>query len=126
MEGIRPKLLVVEDDTIMGMEMKEILESFGYDVIDVCDQAEKAVISAQRAGPDAVLMDIRLKGDTDGIEAAERMRVFSAVPIVFLTGYKDNATVERAAKIMNSLYLTKPVDFDDLRLKLSGFLSKKV
>jgi len=122
----KARFIIVEDDSIMGMEMTDIIESFGYEVLDVVDSGAAAIKSVKRYEPDMILMDIRLKGDMDGIEASRQIRSFTQKPITFITGYKDNGTVQRAAMISNSVFLTKPVDFDQLRISLQQNLSNSI
>ena len=122
----KARFIIVEDDSIMGMEMTDIIESFGYEVLDVVDSGAAAIKSVKRYEPDMILMDIRLKGDMDGIETSRQIRSFTQVPITFITGYKDNSTFQRAAMISNSVFLTKPVDFDQLRIALQQNLSNSI
>ena len=107
-------VMIVEDDFIMGLEVGEFMESLGIEVRKVTSTGEEAVENARLLEPELVLMDIRLKGKMNGIEAADRIRGFSIVPIIFLTGYKDNHTREAAEKIKNSYFVTKPFSPDDL------------
>jgi DNA-binding response OmpR family regulator len=103
-------LLIVEDDLVMGMELREFLEE-EYEVVSpIPSTGEEAVEAVRTKKPDLVLMDIKLKGDIDGIEASRRIRQFSDIPIIFLTGFKNESNVNRAAQISNSRFLTKPFD----------------
>ena len=90
------KILVVEDEIIVGMEIKDRLERLGYSVIDTVSSGEEAVKRAEETSPDLVLMDIRLKGDMDGIEAAKRIRHRFNIPVIYLTAYADDETIKRA------------------------------
>ena len=110
----KAKMLVIEDDSIMGMEMKEVLEGFGYEVSDIVSSGEAAIKAVKLYRPDLVLMDIRLKGDMSGIEAARKMRAFTAAPITFLTGYRNDGTIREVKDIPGTYLLTKPIDFDKL------------
>jgi CheY-like chemotaxis protein len=123
MAAKKSKLLVVEDDSIMGIELKEVLEAFGYQVLDIVSSGEEAVKAAQKYSPDLVLMDIRLKGNINGIEATRKIREFSDVPVTFLTGYKSDGIVQEVAAIPGTVMLTKPVDFDRLKNSLKKTLS---
>ena len=114
-------ILIVEDDVIMGMQMHELLENFGYEIAEIVSSGESAIKAAQLNKPDLVFMDIRLKGSMDGIEAAKNIRFFSQVPILFLTGYKNIDTAEQIKAIRNSFLVTKPFDPDDL-----GSMLKKI
>jgi CheY-like chemotaxis protein len=119
----KAKMLVIEDDSIMGMEMKEVLEGFGYEVTDIVSSGDAAVKAVKSSRPDLVLMDIRLKGDMSGIEAARRMRAFTSAPITFLTGYRSEGVSKQVQEISGTYLLTKPVDFDKLNITLQAALS---
>jgi CheY-like chemotaxis protein len=116
------RLLIVEDDIIIGTEMQGALESFGYVVLDIVDRGENVVAVVKEQNPDLVLMDIRLKGFMSGLDAASQIRGFSSVPIVFVTGYKDDTTVRLIATIPGTALLTKPVDYGKLKQVLTQFL----
>jgi len=119
----KAKMLVIEDDSIMGMEMKEVLEGFGYEVSDIVSSGEAALKAVKLHRPDLVLMDIRLKGDMSGIEAAHKMRTFTSAPITFLTGYRSDGTSKEVRSIPRTYLLTKPIDFDKLSSTLQEALS---
>jgi CheY-like chemotaxis protein len=123
MKGKKFRLLVVEDDSIMGMEMKDILEDFGYEVLCIVSSGNEAVKAAESSKPDLVLMDIRLKGEMNGIEASRKIRGFSKAPVIFITGYKNSETAEEAGSIPESFLLTKPVDFEQLKVALEKALA---
>ncbi|MFA5100525.1 MAG: response regulator [Candidatus Omnitrophota bacterium] len=120
------KMLVIEDDSIMGMEMKEVLEEFGYEVSDIVSSGEAAIKAVKLYRPDLVLMDIRLKGDMSGIEAARKMRAFTSAPITFLTGYRSDGTVKDIRSIPCTYLLTKPIDFDKLNSTLQEALGSAI
>jgi len=106
------QILVVEDEAIVRMALKDKLESnsFGYEVPGETAFAEEAIELAAELSPDLVLMDIRLAGAIDGIEAAEQIRVRFDIPVVYLTAHADQATLERARKTGPYGYLIKPVE----------------
>jgi CheY-like chemotaxis protein len=85
----RKCVLIVEDDSIMGLEMKELIEGFGYCVPDVLTRGEAVVAAVREYNPDVVMMDIRLERRYDRIDAAREVRQVSQVPVIFLTGYKN-------------------------------------
>src|SRR5437870_2266745 len=109
------RILVVEDEAIVAMDINAILRRLGYVILDVLSTGEEAVRSVEEMRPDLVLMDIRLKGEIDGIEAARQIRERITVPIVFLTAHADVSTVERAKEVAPYGYLLKPFDERDLR-----------
>jgi len=103
-------ILVVEDEGIVAQEIKSRLEKNGYTVCAVAHDGETAVDHTGNMRPDLVLMDIRLKGEMDGIEAAGRIRERYHIPVVYLTAYTDTATLARA-KVMEPFgYVVKPFD----------------
>lgn len=125
MEALKKKMLVIEDDSIMGMEMKEVLEDFGYEVSGVVASGDAAIAAAKHTRPDLILLDIRLKGSMSGIEVARAMRTFTDAPITFLTGYKNESTMSETQQIPGAYVLTKPVDFDELNNTLKRALGAK-
>lgn len=108
------RILVVEDEALIAEEIKERLTQLGSDVVDTVDTGRDAVIAAQWKNPDLVLMDIRLKGQMTGVEAAAEIRKKRAVPIVFLTAHSDWETVQQAKLGDPFGYLLKPFNEADL------------
>ena len=111
----RLSALIVEDEILIAEDLKERLISFGFRVIAAVDSADEAVTLAVREHPDLVLMDIRLKGKKDGIEAAEEIRKQIDLPIVYLTAYSDHRTVERSRQSSHDAYLLKPFQTRELQ-----------
>jgi len=110
-----PTILLVEDEAIIAMDLRWKLEEAGYRVGRMIATGEDAVARAERDRPDLVLMDNRLAGKIDGIEAALRIRSKSEVPVVFMTGYpQDDAFQERVKPIHPIACLTKPVIIAEL------------
>ncbi|MBC8181351.1 response regulator [candidate division KSB1 bacterium] len=109
------KILVVEDQYIIGMEIKDRLETLGYDVPAMVVSGEDAIGKTKELRPDLILMDIQLDGKLDGIEAAEQITTEFEVPIIYLTAYSDYSTLERAKKNVDSfLCLHKPFEEKEL------------
>ncbi len=102
------RILIVEDEAIIGMELQARLIRQGYDVPLVVDTGLKAIKKASELEPDLILMDIFLKGDMDGIETAEKIHTNYAFPIVFLTANTDKQTFERAKRSAPLGYIQKP------------------
>ena len=102
------KILLVEDESIVALDIQERLKGFGYEVIDVVSSAEEALKWLKYAAPDLVLMDIKLAGQMDGIFAADTMRKEFDVPVVFLTAFADDTTLQRAKLAQPYGYLIKP------------------
>lgn len=111
-----PKVLIVEDELIVSADIAARLERMGYQVVGQADQAEQAVKICLEQQPDLVLMDIRLKGELDGIAAASRIRSYCPVPIVFLTAHADESTLQRAKITEPYGYILKPFEERELRI----------
>jgi signal transduction histidine kinase/AmiR/NasT family two-component response regulator len=108
------QILVVEDNSIVGKDIQKRLCNLGYNVPQVVSSGEKAINAALETKPDLVLMDIMLKGAMDGLEAAEVIAAKIDVPIVFLTAYADDRTLQRAKATGPFGYLLKP--FNEIEL----------
>ncbi len=104
------KILVVEDDKNVAAVLEARLESFGYDVCDIAANGLKAIDRALALNPDLILMDILLEGDMNGIEAADKIKDQSDVPIIFLTCLNDPDVLARAIDTNPYGYLVKPYD----------------
>ena len=102
------QILIAEDETVVAMDLRFTLEGFGYTVTDVVSNGRQAVDAALRERPDLVMMDIQLKGDMDGIEAARMLRRDLDVPVIFLTAYGDDSTLQRAKSAHPFGFLLKP------------------
>ena len=111
----KANILIVEDDFVIAKVLAESLQELGYQVAGIVSTGEEAVERAAKVHPDLVLMDIRLKGEMDGIEAGEQIAGELHIPLVYLTAYSDERTVERAKITEPYGYLIKP--FTDTELK---------
>lgn len=118
------RVMVVEDESIVALEIEDRLERLGYTVCAVTPSGEKAIEIARETEPDLILMDIYLAGKIDGIEAAEAIEREKDIPIIFLTAYSDPSTVERAKRIGPFAYLVKPFDENQLRTSIEIALYK--
>lgn len=104
------KILIVEDEGILALNLKMILSELGHEVLGISPTGEEGIRLAQDLCPDLVIMDIRLAGDIDGIEAATRIRQYSNTPIMFLTAHSDSSTYHRAMTVKPVGFLKKPVE----------------
>ena len=118
------RILVVEDDRVVSRDIQQQLKRIGYDILGSATTGEASVAFAARDRPDLVLMDIRLEGDMDGIDAARQIRDDSQAPVIFLTAYADDETVERAGLAEPFGYLMKPFDDQQLRTAIEIALYK--
>jgi two-component system, response regulator PdtaR len=100
-------ILVVEDERITAEDIKSGLESAGYHVPAIVSTGKDAVEKAGELKPDLVLMDIKLKGKMDGIEAAGKIKLLYDIPVIYLTAYSDEYTVQRAKITEPSGYIIK-------------------
>ena len=102
-------ILIVEDDRIISMVLERTLLRNGYDIIGKVDTGEEAIAQCREQEPDLVLMDIQLKHEMDGITAMNRIREFSDVPVIYITGNSDALSRESAKETGYVDYLVKPI-----------------
>ncbi len=117
-------ILIVEDESVVALDLKLQLQELGYAVPGIAASAEQAIAQAEKYMPDLVLMDVRLQGLMDGIEAAGLLRQARNVPVIFLTSHSDSETVARAARTAPYGYLTKPYQLKELRAGIEVALTK--
>ena len=110
-----PRALIVEDEILIAEELKERLSRLGFSVIAAVDSADEGIAIATKERPDLVLMDIRLKGEKDGVQAAKEIRQQVDVPIVYLTAYSDQLTVDRAKATEHDGFILKPFQRRELQ-----------
>ncbi len=118
------RVLVVEDESIVAKSIQSRLKSLGYTVPAVVSSGEEAVHKAEETRPDLVLMDIVLKGRMDGIKAAGEIYNRLNIPIVYLTAYSDDNTLERAKLTEPFGYVLKPFQIREIRSAIEIALHK--
>ncbi|OCQ97190.1 hybrid sensor histidine kinase/response regulator [Nostoc sp. MBR 210] len=118
------KVLVVEDEYILAINLQESLEALGYTVVDIADTAEDAIEKATALRPNLILMDIRLRGESDGIQAAEAIWNSLQIPIIYVTGHSDQSTVERATLTFPFGYILKPIRDQELYVAIQTALNR--
>jgi signal transduction histidine kinase len=123
-EVVDRTVLIVEDESIVALDLRQRLQTLGYDVVAVVASGEEAIEQVASSQPDLVLMDIKLKGRMDGVEAAEVIRTRFDLPIIFLTAYADKETLDRAKHTRPYGYLVKPFEDRDLRTTVEIALYK--
>jgi CheY-like chemotaxis protein len=106
--------LLVEDENIVALDIQHRLKKLGYTVVGWATTGPDAIEQAAKMYPDLILMDIRLKGEMDGITASEQIRSCLDIPVVYLTAYSDEATLQRANRTEPYGYLLKPFADRDL------------
>jgi len=109
------RILVVEDDRVVARDLRQQLTRLGYDVVGVTARGEDACALALSTSADLALADIRLEGRMDGIDAAQEIRLACDIPVVFLTAYADDETLQRARLTEPHGYLLKPFEDSQLR-----------
>jgi DNA-binding response OmpR family regulator len=110
-----PRVLIVEDESLIAEELRDRLSRLGFSVIATVDSAEEGIALATQNRPDLILMDIRLKGEKDGVQAANEIRQQVDVPIVYLTAYSDLLTVDRVRASEHDGYILKPFHARELQ-----------
>ncbi len=120
----KPQVLVVEDEGIVAKSIQNMLRNLGYGSSGFATSGEMAIQKAEETQPDLILMDIRLKGTMDGVEAAQEIHRMFGIPIVYLTAYGDEKTLERAKISEPFGYLLKPFEEQDLHSTIEMALYK--
>lgn len=122
------KILIVEDENVIALDIRSMLEDLGYMVSDVVSSGEESIERASKTRPDLVLMDIKLKGNLDGISAGEEIIKQFRIPIVYLTAYSDQSTIKRINGGKNgsrSAVINKPFDEEELQSIIDHTLTKR-
>ncbi|MDH3349054.1 MAG: response regulator [Desulfobulbaceae bacterium] len=123
-DSIKERILVVEDEGIIALDIQSRLQRLGYDVPEIAVSGEAAVEMSRKLQPDLILMDITLGGKIDGVEAAIIIKKSLNVPIVFLTANADDATFERAKSVAPHGYVLKPFEERELHIAIDVALYK--
>lgn len=120
----KPKILVVEDQTIVALNIKNRLRDLGYAIAGSAVSGAEAIREAELTNADLVLMDIMLKGNMDGIEAARIIKSRFGIPIIYLTACTDFETLERTKITDPEGYISKPFKEEDLYKNIEAALLK--
>jgi CheY-like chemotaxis protein len=118
------RILIAEDDDNNRIPLKMMLKMTGYEVLEACD-GQQAADCIQRDKPDLVLMDISLPV-IDGLEVTRTIRreaEFQTLPIIFISGYENQETLDRVNACGGTGYISKPIEFDDLKLMIEKHLT---
>jgi PAS domain S-box-containing protein len=118
------RILVVEDEVIISMEIQERVKDLGYEVVGTADTMDKAIEQAKTKMPDLCLMDIMLKGTGTGIDAAKIIYGDMNIPIIFMTAYSDEDTLQKAKTVSPFGYILKPIDKNSMRIAIEIALYK--
>jgi len=120
----KTNILIVEDESIVAKDIQHSLKKLGYTVVGMCSTGEDAIKTAEEVKPDLVLMDIMLKGDMSGIEAAGQIREKFNIPIIYLTAYADESTLSKAKVSEPYGYIIKPFKEIDLHTSIEMAIYK--
>ncbi|MFC1736352.1 response regulator [Candidatus Hydrogenedentota bacterium] len=118
------KIMIVEDNSTVAEDCRDCLESFGYSVTSIVASGEESIERAEAERPNAVIMDINLRDEMDGIEAAGQIHDRFEIPVVFLSAYSDRKLLERAKRVGSFGYLVKPFEERELHATLEMALYK--
>jgi PAS domain S-box-containing protein len=118
------RILIVEDEFLVARDIEQQLRTLGYEPVGIAGTSEEALLQAVTERPQLVLMDIRIRGDVDGIDTARMVAERHRVPVIFLTAHADEATVTRARTAQPYGYLLKPFHELDLRTSIEMALYK--
>ena len=120
----KSKIMIVEDESIIAEDLADSLENMGYIVVDIVPSGEEAILMAAEKQPHLILMDVMLQGEIDGITAAEEIYSSLQIPIIFLTAYSDNQTLQRVKATNPFGYIVKPFEERNLYLTIEIALER--
>ncbi len=115
MTGINPNVLIVEDEFLISLNFSALVEDMGLPVCAVADSTADAIAAAEKHRPAVVLMDVRLKGERDGVDAALRIHDLVGSRVIFITGSREQVTLDRINTDHPFAILFKPVPDDILK-----------
>jgi EAL domain-containing protein (putative c-di-GMP-specific phosphodiesterase class I)/AmiR/NasT family two-component response regulator len=118
------KILIVEDELLIGHNLARKLKKLGYDVVDIVSSGKDALKAVAEKSPELVLMDIVIQGEIDGIETATEIYKNYAIPVIYLTAYADDATIQRAETSQSYGYILKPFKERELHATIKIALQK--
>lgn len=118
------KILIVEDEAITAMDIENKLEDFGFNVVGIASRGEEAIKKAEDLRPDLILMDITLKGDMDGIEAADKIKSLFGIPVIYMSAFADEDTFKRIKFTNPYGFVNKPVSPELLLVSLEAAVYK--
>ena len=119
-----PKILIVEDEMIIGAKISMYITNMGYEVIGLLAKGEEALVHIRSNRPDIILLDIRLKGELDGIETAQEMQLEYDIPVIYITANSDDVHFNRAKSTRPQAFISKPVKRLDLHRAIELTLAR--
>lgn len=109
-----PRILIVEDEPFIAENLQEMLGIFDYEDTEIANSASQAIKCIKASKPELVLLDVKIKGDQDGIELGEIIKEQFSIPFVYITSYSDKETIDRAKKTQPLGFIVKPFTKDDV------------
>lgn len=119
-----PKIMIIEDDAITALELKNKLELWGYDVPAVASYGKEAIELVETTGADLILADIVIKGDIDGVDTIKKISEHLDAPVLYITAHVDDETFERAKQTKPYGYVLKPFNDQELKFNIGNALYK--
>ncbi len=120
----KAKVLIVEDEIITAVALRNALQEMGFSICSLATSGEKAIKTAEYELPDIVLMDIKLKGEIDGMEAAREIHSRFGIPTIYMSGYPKETVLKQAGIQEPYEYLSKPVEDLDMKKTIDSALQK--
>ncbi|MBO9636696.1 MAG: response regulator [Siphonobacter aquaeclarae] len=120
----RIRVLIVEDEAVLALDLGEMLEKEGYHLAGIAHNGRRALELFREQPVDLVLCDVQIRGDWDGIETVGRLLAIRSVPVIYLTAFSDKETLERAKLTQPAAYLVKPVNPVNLQISIDLALQR--
>ena len=111
-------VLIVEDESLVALEIASFVEEQGFIACCIASNAKKAYEITQSKSIDLILMDVHIKGDTDGISCAKKIKSSMDIPLIYISAFSDDETLDRAIETQPSAYLTKPFNRKELKVAM--------
>lgn len=118
-------VIIVEDDLILNLLYESYLERLGFNTEGELVYGKTAIEKTKELNPDLIIMDIFLEGELDGIDAMHEIRKFSDIPVIYITGNSDPYHMKRAEETSYLAYLTKPIEFEDLKEAVNSYFRER-
>ncbi|MBK6777943.1 MAG: response regulator [Flavobacteriales bacterium] len=118
------RILILEDEPLIALDLRAHLEELGYEVSGACDNALDAMAEIVERKPDLLLLDINLGDGADGVQLAEKVKAKHRIPFIFVTSHSDKATLERVKPLRPAGFIIKPFDENDLRTQIELALAR--
>jgi response regulator NasT len=118
------RIIIVDDDSLIRMDLRDLLQRMGYLVVGEAGDAQSGINTARSLRPDLVIMDVRMAGDKDGIDAAATLTAERLAPVLLLTAFSDMDLVQRATEAGVGGYLLKPFSEGELRPAIEVTLAR--